>query len=860
VIHFETLPNGLTLLAREMHAAPVVNLQIWVRVGSADERPGEEGLAHFHEHMLFKGTERRGVGEVAAAIEGAGGNINAYTSFDVTVYYATLPSDARAVALDVLSDAVRNSIFDPDEVARETEVVLEEIRRSEDSPYHVLGEAVYAEAYRSHAYGRPILGPPENVAGFQRESVRRFFERWYTPENMVVVAAGDFEARKFAAEVAEAFGDATAGSARRNRVAEPLQTALRPAVITRPFEGLRFDLSWIGAAAPDEDALHLDLLSFVLGECESSRLVQRVKDRNGSVDRIDSSSYSPLDPGLFSVTAETDAARGLQALGEIAEEVERLRCERISEEELERARLNFLTAEHFERESVSGCASKLGGFHVLAGDWQREGAYFDSVRKASADDLLRVARTYLSPERLTAGLMLPEQEAAASGISNEAVAEVIETAATRTRRRFEAPRRSQKRDEIHSYEFENGAELHVWPRRDVPVVAGRAAFLGGLLADQPEAAGLCRFSSALWMRGTQSRSASDYARAVENRATEIDSFAGRNSVGLVFETTADQLEPCLDLLAEAMLEPAFLPSEIERERRETLAAIQRREDQLAHQAFRLLALHHYETHPYRLPMLGDAESVAGFTREDVLRLHERLIAGQNLTIGVSGDVDPDALALALSTRLAPLPAGARLEEPAREDAPSAIRRVRLQKQRAQTHLVMGFRGLCVDDPDRDALEVIAQVLAGQGGRLFLELRDRQGLAYTVSASNLEGVAPGLFSIYIATAPEKTDAALAGILVELERFLTSPPSDAEMNRAKRYLAGSFAVEQQRNASRAAHLTLDGLYGLGADNQRGYQERVAAVSKEDVARVAARVLRLDAYTLALVGDLGDDASAG
>ncbi|MGI9589925.1 MAG: M16 family metallopeptidase, partial [Myxococcota bacterium] len=130
-------------------------------MGSADERPFESGLAHFHEHMLFKGTERRGVGEVAGEIEGAGGRINAFTSLDVTVYHATLPSDELELGIDVLADAVLHSAFDPEEIAREIEVVLEEIRRSEDSPGHVLGNAVFAEAFRVHPYGAPILGSPE---------------------------------------------------------------------------------------------------------------------------------------------------------------------------------------------------------------------------------------------------------------------------------------------------------------------------------------------------------------------------------------------------------------------------------------------------------------------------------------------------------------------------------------------------------------------------------------------------------------------------------------------------------------------------------------------------------------------------
>ena len=173
----ERLENGLTVLVRELHVAPVAEVQIWAGVGSADERPGELGLAHFYEHMLFKGTARRGVGEVAGEVEGVGGRINAYTSHDVTVYHATLPSRELATGVDVLSDMVRFASFDEDEIAREIEVVLEEIRRSNDSPYSVLSDAVFATAFAEHPYRSPILGPPESVLAFRRGPVVDFFRR-----------------------------------------------------------------------------------------------------------------------------------------------------------------------------------------------------------------------------------------------------------------------------------------------------------------------------------------------------------------------------------------------------------------------------------------------------------------------------------------------------------------------------------------------------------------------------------------------------------------------------------------------------------------------------------------------------------
>jgi zinc protease len=871
-VHYERLDNGLTLLLRETHLAPVANLQIWARVGSADEAPGEEGLAHFHEHMLFKGTPTLGVGEVAGRIEGAGGRVNAYTSFDVTVYYATMPIDALDTGLDVLVDAVRHSVFDADELGREQEVVIEEIRRSEDSPGHVLGDLTFREAFQVHPYRAPILGTQESVSSFDRDKVLGFFRHWYAPDNLTVVAAGDFDAKALAGRIAEAFADARPAGARRGRALEPEHHSLATHVIRRPFESQRVELSWPSARFRDEDATYLDLLSFLLGECESSRLVRRLREREGLVDRIDSSSYTPYDRGLFSIGLDTDEKRSRSAIEAAVEEIERLRREPVGQDELDRARANFLATEHFERESVSGLASKLGSFEVIGEGWESEALYFETLRGATRDDLLRVAQRYLSPEQLTATALIPDRPA--ETLDEAAVEAAVSAGVARSHERFATAAKAKPRDnttrtpsgapidpseelhagaeaEVHTYTLPGGGTLHVTPRREIPVVAVRAAFLGGLLSEDAECAGLTHFLASMWSRGTAKHDAPGFARAVEDLAAEIEGFSGRSSQGLTLEVTSENLDPALDLFAEVLLSPRFDEAELERERRETLAAIDRREDALAQRSFMLFTEMEFQTHPYRLPMLGQRASVEAFDVASVRAHHDRLMRAPNLVLAVAGDVDPDAFADSISARLEGMPAGP-FEPPAPPEDPisNEIRKAEWHKDRAQAHLVIGFRGVSVSDPDRDVLDVISQLLAGQGGRLFLDLRDKRSLAYTVNATNVEGVAPGFFAIYIATAPEKLGEARSGIFEHLDRLVQEAPKEDELEHTRRHLIGNFAIDQQRGAARAAHMALDSLYGLGPQANHDYARRIAAVTRDDVLRVSQRIIRLDAYAEALV----------
>jgi zinc protease len=875
VLH-RVLPNGLTMLLRESHRSPVVELQIWAGVGSADERPGEEGLAHFHEHMLFKGTERRGVGVVAGDIEGLGGHINAYTSFDETVYHATLPSAAWREGLDVLTDAVRFSIFDEAEIAREREVVLEEIRRSEDTPGHVLGELAFRECYKAHPYGLPILGPASNVAGFDRTQVREFFERWYTPDNLLVVATGDFDAAEVSEEVERLFGDAAAGQATRSRAAEPLQKGMRVTVLRKPFEGHRVDLSWPASNFRSRDSTHLDLLAYVLGECESSRLIRQVREREALVDRIDASAYTPLDRGLFSIGFETDDKRLLDATRRIVEETDRLRHVRVSEAELERARVNFLASDQFDRESVSGVASKLGSFESMGGGWEREAEALETLRTATPDDLLRVAKQYLLPEALTVAALIPEstddqldEEAIRRAVSQGLEAAAItrtevageeraqpsstpSTDPTPQRLRFSPMRTAADgAGERLDATLRNGLDLHILRRPEVPVVAVRLAGLGGLLSEDERNSGLTRFLAAMWTRGTTRHDAAAFARKIEGFAANVDGFSGRNSIGLTLDCLSETLEPAFELFADAILEPRFDNDEIERERRESLAALERREDQLGQRAFQLFARTEFETHPYRMTVLGEAESVSALTRDDLIAHSQRLIHPERAAISVVGDVDPEVIARLVERRFQSMaPGSGGFERPAEEPRAPGIRESELIKDRAQAHLVIGFRGVALGDPDCYALELIAQILAGQGGRLFLDLRDRQSLAYTVSASNVEGLAPGYFTLYIATAPEKLDRARAGILEEIERLVRVAPSPEELQHAIRFGTGSFAINSQRSHGRAAHIALDSVYGLGADHTESYPAAIAKITPEDVLRVAQRIFRLDAYSVCTV----------
>jgi len=410
-----TLENGLKVVLIEDHSSPVVALNVWVRTGSADERPEEAGMAHVFEHMLFKGTERRAVGEIAATVEAAGGNINAFTSFDMTVYHITMASRDAAVGIDVLADAVQHSTFDPLELERELEVVVKEIERGQDSPDTVLSEAIFDLAYTRHPYRHPVIGSEASVRAFTREQMLDFLHRWYVPDNMSFVVAGDFDPQTVLAQIREAFRDAKPSPGLGHaREPEPVQSEGRARVLRTPFEQTQLGIAYPISRFTDPDTAYLYLLSVVLGGGDVSRLHLGVKDRAQLVHQVGASPYTPLDPGLFFIDARLDSECVERALVAIAAEVERMRQFGPSSVELERARTNLLADAVREKETMDGQAQKHGYYETLADGIELEERYLAQVRSASVEDLQRVARTYLDPARANLLLLMPESLAAAN--------------------------------------------------------------------------------------------------------------------------------------------------------------------------------------------------------------------------------------------------------------------------------------------------------------------------------------------------------------------------------------------------------------------------------------------------------------
>ncbi len=849
-----TLPNGLKVLVQENHASAVVSVQVWVGVGSADERPEEAGLAHVHEHMLFKGTARRPVGAIAADIEAAGGDINAWTSFDQTVYHVTIASRELDVALDILADAVQHSAFDEEELQRELEVVLEEVRRGRDQPARVASEMLLGCAFREHPYARPVIGYEETIRAFDRAQILDFYRRWYQPQNMCLVIVGAVKADEVVEKAGRLFdGRLNQGAppSRARPSAEPVD-GIRGVFKAQDIQETHLSIAWPATRLADEDTPALDVLTVILGAGESSRLYRRVKWSAELVNDCYAVSYTPQDPGVVVVSAQVHGAGVPEALRALLRETLRLRYEDVDSTELAKARTIIQSDAVYQQETVQGVARKLGYFELVAGGAEFENRYFERIGRVSVDDVRKVAQKYLDPDRFVVSALTPNAHEGAldldavKTITNEVVAEL------------EADHRRPTVElgslGVARVQLDNGARLLVLPDPTVPLVSVRTASVGGLLAETAPSNGVTHLLGELLVRGTEKYSYEQISEEIDAMAGGITGVAGRNSVGLRGDFLAESWPRGFELFASCLLEPVFPSDELEKARHTQLEDIMARQDSLSTVALEQLLETLYIEHPYRMPTLGSEASIRGLGRDDVLSQFRDQLRPDALTVCVVGDVDVAQTVEMVQRRIGqarPHADAKRVERPGRPSLLDRARTAFKARDKEQAHLVVGFLGYTMSDDRHYALDLLSTVLGGQSGRLFLELRDRQSLAYAVGAYGLEGLDAGYFTIYIGTAPDKLRAAEAGIRTELDRVLQSPISSDELARAQRYLVGAHEISLQRASARCGIMSLNEAYGLGYEAHARFADRIFAVTVEDILEVARDIIRYDACARSIVG---------
>jgi zinc protease len=840
-----TLPNGVRVILEENHATPVIALQAWVAVGSADDPVELAGAAHFFEHLVARGptadgTHRQLTREVAAL----GGEIDTWTSFDETVYAVSVASSFFDAAADLLAGALASPALDGDTIERERKALLAEIRQAQDDPARASAQALFAAAFGAHPYARPVLGTEATVGALGRAQLATFHERAFVGGNITVVVVGDFDAAAARAKITAAFGRLPRGPRLPARVHVPGRfDPPRVLAVARDVREPELALGFRIPAVAHQDIPALDLLAVVLGRGDGARLALEVVRNRQAASSARAYTFCSRDAGLLVLAARPSPARLEEAARAMLDEALRLGREEIPPEEVAKARTLLEGDLAHGQETPGSYARKLGFYRAVAGAPDGEGRYLQRLRALSAADLRAAAGKYLRVADLAVAAVLPVSAVGADAVARAdlRLREVVKGAEARAEARAARAAPPATVEDVARFVLPSGLRVLVLRDGTVPVVSVEAVWRGGLRDEDARSNGISTLLAALLSRGTKTRSAGQIAADVGEMAGSLSGFAGRSTLGLRAEFLAAYWERGIELFADCLRNPSFSDDEIERERRVLLDRIRAQDDDPGQLALRLFQNTMWKRHPYRLDPLGTADTLASLSRRKLIDHYRHHYGVGGLTVAIVGDVDTARVVAKLSALLGDGPAATVVPatsippEPARSEAAEVFRYV----AKDQAHVVVGYPGVAATDPDRFVLEVLARILAGPGGRLEVDLGERRALALRVDAFSLEGTDPGYFAVYLACGPERLDDAVQALRAELARVITEGVTAEEVASARRALVGAHAIALQRRGALAAALAIAEASGQGWGAYRSYPIEIDKVSPAEVQRVARRI---------------------
>ncbi len=834
-----SLPNGLKVFYDRVPDTPLVSIQAWVNTGSADESKKSAGISHLIEHMFFKGAANKKIAVIAKEIESLGGYINAFTSFEETVFYVTIKNNYFGRAMDVLAQTIINPSFDEDELKMEREVVLDEIKRGKDDTYQTLFLTLYSLAYKGHPYSRPIIGYENTVSSFDRESIFTHYKKWYVPSNISIVVAGDVPKQQVEQGIYKAFENMKSnGIIKHIRPRMPEQTHQHSIVKGMDVKDTYYAMGFITPPVTDDDSFALEVLSYILGGNDTSRLPRIVKNENRLVDSIMVSHSANRYTGFFSISGTTEPEKLKEALDNVMNTIYDAGIQLPTHEEIARAKQMLKSMFIYDLETVKQRGMKIGEAVVEMGGLDYIMNYTKRVDSVSIETIGNAIDKYLNPGRLNVVTILPKKN-----VDAKRHLSVVHPASTGMDYKM------KHAGDVLVATFENGLRVIVKEKHTIPIVALSSLFLGDVTEEPQDKTGLINVMSMMFKKGTHYRKESDIERESDNISGMFSSVRTKQSFGISGEFLNKYTNDGLSLFADMLLNSTFDMAEIKRVKKDVLADIRIDKDNIGMQAKNAFLKQLYGKTALSLSEKGDEHTVKKIEKPDLIDAYQRLVTGKNGVVSVVGDMDGLDMIKKISRYLSMIKAGKNYMPPY-QDIQTPRYEVKTEKykmEKNQTHIITGTLTVPVNHKDRFALMLLDQILGGQSGRLFVELRDKRGICYavqTIGEAKLNN--KGWFGIYTSTSPEKSDASLEIIRAELKKLYSLGVNDMELENSKRYILSDYDSRKQMALNVSSMLAYNELFERSMDYYNKFPQFIKQVTRGDVNTVIKKYFSPDRFT--------------
>ena len=834
------LDNGQTVVVQEVKNNPIVTIDTWIKTGSIDEEDSNNGVAHFLEHLFFKGTKTHEPGEFDKILETKGAITNAATSKDFTHYYITIPSKDFDLAMDLHGDMILHPLIPRKEMEKERKVVLEEISKDLNSPTKIMQDNLNSMLYTTHPYKRKVIGRSDVIETITRDQVLSFYNKNYSPSNMVTVIIGDVDANHAIEKTKEAFNAEYKKQTKTIYTKEAPLTKQQKKVEYLDTESGYMVIGFRGTPIDDKDSYALDVLATILGDGRSSVLNQVLKEKKRIAFSVDAGNSTFRDDGIFYISANYEPTKCKIVQDTIFNEIEKIQKNGVTDDQLKLAKNIIERSTYYSRESITNIATEIGYTMALTNDIKFYDTYLDNIKNVSKEDVKKVAEKYLGINRSAVSIVLPKsaKEVPVASLTQQApaTAELVSENA-----------------QTQKYKLSDGATMLYTPNNVNDIIAISIYAKGGQLAEQK--AGTANLTATAMMRGTKNYTSLELSQVLEDNGIKIQPSASADAFAINVLTTKDEYDKTLELLNEVVNNATFEDYEIDKVKTEKLNTIKRNKDvplQRAIEEYRDLI---YQNSPYSISSKILEKNIPNITKEDIRNYYNSIFAPKNLVISINGNIDKDKTIQDLNNIFKPKENAKNFDFAQYNSKIPTVTTPRQTIQKVPTTetawILLGWQTNGVlNEKDYATLQVIDSLLgSGMSSRLFKDLREQEGLAYQLGSGYSPNVLRGSFLLYIGTNPQTLDKAKSGLFAEITRLKTEYVGDKELQDAKEKLLGNYVIGLETNLDKASNIGWYEASTRGYEFKDKYEKLINSVTDSDIIEIANKYFT-DDYILSIV----------
>ena len=815
------LDNGLTVYIKEIHKTPVVTIDIWVRTGVINETYNINGVSHFLEHMIFKGTEKLKPGEADRIIDSLGGVNNAATSFDFTHFYVKIGKNNWKKGFEVLAELLMHAKIDPEEFKREKIVVQEEYRRKQDNPANFIQTIAFHKSFKNkYPYAWEILGEPEVFAKLSRDEMYNYYKKYYRPNNMAVFIFGDIEEKDVLKTVKKIMGDFSGKAPTYTKKQRKIE--YNKGLYEYYFKDMKDAYMVLTFPAPsvfDEDFPAMDVLTTLLGEGRSSKLNQIIKEKMQLAYSI-SAGYSTLyAPGVFEIYASFNPEYKDELREEVLKIVKDIQSGNISNEEIEKSKNMIITSLEYMEDSTSSQTSYYGYYYALTGDINIAQKYPELIKKVSKTDVIKVAKKYLDINTVNTFFVFSKEYESKFKPKIEVVDEY---------------------KNVRKYSVDN-VPFIVKNVPDSKILAINIFFPFGTNVEPDDKKGLLTLLGNLITRGTKTRNSQEIAEEIESLGASFSFKPGYDLSVIKLSCLKKDFYKFQKIVWDILKNATFPEEEFKKQKNLLLKSIELKEnDRFQYAEEKALKLLFKGTY-YEYPDMGTKKTVKNITRDDVVKFYKKYFGYNNMTFVIVGNVDEKFLK-DMSEKIAFLRKGEKPKIPEfKYVLPQKKRFEIIKKDIEQSNIIVAYPTYPITNRKKMAsFRVLCNILGGGMSSLFFrELRDINSLAYAVGAIPYNKKYMGAFIVYIGTQNKRAQESIDGINKIIQRIKEKGITKKQLEKSINNLIGVFELAHETSSNQAYYLGLYEMYGLGYKYDFILPDDLKKVTLNDVQEVAKEI---------------------